>query len=555
MPIPEADRWCLEGARHLEEGRLAEAEQALARALDCRHDHAEALLLQSAIFLKQRRLEEAADSLILATHFQPDLAEAHYQLGLIASSQGGSADVEQHYRRALEADPRHAPACVALGALLFERESLDEAVDCFRKAIDIQPNYAQAHSNLGLLMAVRLDRFAEAAPHLEKAWRLAPDDPDVMCNWAMYLQQRGELAESIALCDRLIEADATDPIPRLNRALARLKMGDFSRGWDDYESRKQAGWPYVARTFPFPEWKGEALAGRKILVHAEQGLGDQIMFASCIPDLMAMAGHCVIECAPKLEVLFRRSFPAATVTSGARTAGWESDEKLRGIDCYVAMGSLPLYFRKGRDAFPGHRGYLRADPQGIAAWRRRLADLPGKCKVGIAWRGGVSYTRQSVRSVALDHWLPILRRSDTSFVSLQYMDSREEIEQIGRDHGIQIHHWPEAIDDYDQTAALVSALDLVVSVDTTIVHLGGAFDKPVWVMVAAVAEWRYLQTGERLPWYPAVRLFRQTLLGEWGPVIERIASELDRLTVEKVNGRDAGAGEPRSSFPPPDRAQ
>ncbi|MDH3286666.1 MAG: tetratricopeptide repeat protein [Betaproteobacteria bacterium] len=530
-----------EAAEHRAAGRLAEAERVLIDALRERHDDAEALLLQGLVLKQQRRLEEAVDSFLLAAHFRPDFAEAHYQLGLIASSPGGSADAEQHYRRALGADPHHAKAYVALGALLVERESLDEAVDCFRKAVGIDPDYAQAHSNLGLLMAARLDRFAEAAPHLEKAWRLAPDDPDVMCNWAMYLQQRGELAESIALCDRLIEADATDPIPRLNRGLARLKMGDFSRGWVDYESRKQAGWPYVARTFPFPEWKGETLAGRKILVHAEQGLGDQLMFSSCIPDLMAMAKHCVIECAPKLEALFRRSFPAATVTSSAKTAGWESDEKLRGSDCYVAMGSLPFYFRKGRDAFPVHRGHLRADPQGTAAWRRRLADLPGKRKVGIAWRGGASSTRRSVRSVALDHWLPILRRADTSFVSLQYMDSREEIEQIGRDHGIQIHHWPEAIDDYDQTAALVSALDLVVSVDTTIVHLGGAFGKPVWVMVPAVAEWRYLQTGERLPWYPAVRVFRQTLPGEWGPVIERIASELDRLPVENVNGPDAGA--------------
>jgi tetratricopeptide (TPR) repeat protein len=527
-----------EAAEHMAAGRLAEAERVLNELLRKRHDNAEALLLQGLVLKQQGRLEEAVDNFLLAAHFRPDFAEAHYQLGLLASSRGGSADAEQHYRRALDADPRHAKAYVALGALLVERELPDEAVDCFRRAIGIDPGYAQAHSNLGLLMAARLDRFSEAAPHLEKAWRLAPDDRDVMCNWAMYLQQRGQLAESIALCDRLIETDATDPVPRLNRALARLKMGDFSRGWVDYESRKQAGWPYVARAFPFPEWKGESLAGRKILVHAEQGLGDQIMFASCIPDLMVMAGHCVIECAPKLNALFRRSFPAATVIRSAGAAGWERDEKLHGIDCYVALGSLPLYFRTGRDAFPVHGGYLRADPQGIAAWRRQLADLPGRRRVGIAWRGGARSTRRSVRSVALDHWLPILRRADASFVSLQYTDCRDEIEQFGRDHGIQIHHWPEAIDDYDQTAALVSALDLVVSVQTAVVHLGGALGKPVWVMVPGVAEWRYLQRGERLPWYPAVRLFRQTLPGEWGAVVERIALELNDIAA----GSDAGRG-------------
>lgn len=512
-----------EAADHLTAGRLADAENVLERALAQRHDDPDAHFLKGLLLKRQARFEEAMDSFLLATHFRPDFAEAHYQLGLIASSHGAATDAERHYRRALEVDPRHARAYVAHGALLVGRGSLEAAVDCFRKAIEIDPDYAQAHSNLGMLMATRLDRFDDAISHLEKAWRLAPDDPDVMCNWAMYLQQRGQLAESIALFDRLVEADATDPVPRLNRALARLKMGDFSRGWVDYESRKQAGWPYEARALPFPEWQGESLAGRKVLVHAEQGLGDQIMFASCIPDLIAMGAHCVIECAPKLEALFSRSFPDATITTG-----WTPDVRQNSIDCYVAMGSLPLHVRTSRETFPAHRGYLRADPQSIARWRQRLAQLPGKRKIGLAWRGGASSTRRSVRSVPLDLWLPILRRADVSFVSLQYTDCREEIERMEHEHGLRIHHWPEAIDDYDQTAGLVCALDLLISVQTAIVHLSGALGRPVWVMVPAVAEWRYLQSGERLPWYPAVRLFRQTATGDWTDVVGRIAAALDR---------------------------
>lgn len=522
-----------EAAGYINAGRLADAESVLGRVLAERHDDAEALFLQGLLLKRQARFEEAADSFLLAAHFRPDSADPLYQLGLIASSRGGANDAERHYRRALEIDPRHARAYVALGALLVGREWLDEAADCFRKAIDIDPDCAQAHSNLGLVLATRLDRFAEAVPHLEKAWRLAPADPDVMCNWAMYLQQRGELAESIALFDRLIEADATDPVPHLNRALARLKMGDFSRGWIDYEWRKQAGWPYVARAFPFPEWQGEPLAGRKILVHAEQGLGDQIMFASCLPDLIAMGARCIVECAPKLEAIFRRSFPATTVTTA-----WRPDDGHTGIDRYIAMGSLPLHLRRSQEAFPIHRGYLKADPGSIAGWRERLARLPGRHKIGIAWQGGASSTRRSVRSVPLDLWLPILRHADASFVSLQYTDCREEIEQMERAHGVRVHHWAEAIDDYDQTAALVCALDLLISVQTAIVHLGGALGCRVWVMVPAVAEWRYLQSGERLPWYPAVRLFRQSEAGHWGDVVERIALALNQ----------SGTGKPGTGF-------
>ncbi len=530
-------RLAREATEHMAAGRLAEAERVLNELLRNWHDDAEALLLQGFLLKRQERLEEAVDSFLLAAHFRPDFAEAHYQLGLLVSSPGGGAEAEQHYRRALRADPHHARAYVALGALLIGREALAEAAECFRRAIEIDPDSARAHSNLGALMASRLDQFGDATPHLEKAWRLAPDDPDVMCNWAMYLQQRGELDESIALLDRLIEADATDPIPRLNRALARLKMGDFSRGWVDYEARRHAGWPYTARTFPVPEWHGEPLAGRRILVHAEQGLGDQIMFASCLPDLLAMAGGCVVECARKLEAIFRRSFPGVTVVAGPATG---KHEPLRDFDLYVAAGSLPLHFRKDLASFPVHNGYLRADSGAVSAWRKRLEDLPGKRKVGIAWRGGASSTRRSVRSVALEEWLPILQRADTSFVSLQYTDCREELEQIRRDHGIQIHHWQEAIDDYDQTAALVSALDLVVSVQTAIVHLGGALGRPVWVMVPAVAEWRYLQSGERLPWYPAVRLFRQSSHGEWGPVVDEMVQALTLWAAG--NGRAPNGG-------------
>lgn len=520
-----AERLCLEAAQHLAGGRLVEAEGALARALDDRHDHAEALLLQGVVYKKQGRLEDAADSLLLALHFRPDFAEAHFHLGLIAASEGQSAEAERCYRQAVENDPCHASAHNALGAVLVKRGSLEEAVECFRNAIALDPAYAQAHSNLGCVLVTRLDRFDEGDAHIETAWRLAPEDRDVLCNWAMLLQYRGNLSESIALCDRLIESDASAHLVRLNRAQALLKQGDFARGWIDYETRKRVDREYVPRHFPFPDWKGGPLAGCNILVYGEQGLGDEIMFASCLPDLIAAAGHCVLNCAPKLEKLFRRSFPAATVHAGAQT---DTDltwlRTTAPIDCQVAMGSLPQHFRSSPVEFPARDGYLRADPGKIPAWCRRLAELPGARKVGISWRGGMKQTRRSVRSVALDKWLPILCQEGVAFVSLQYADCRAELVQLERDHGIRIHHWQEAIDDYDETAALVCALDLVISVQTAIVHLGGALGKPVWVMVPTVAEWRYLQSGERMPWYPSVRLWRQERPSDWTPVVQAVAN-------------------------------
>lgn len=514
-----------QGAALAAAGRLEEAVAALGHALDHRPDYAEALLLQGSVFFKLDRHEDAIDSLLLATHLKPAPADAYFQLGLIEVARDRREDAERWFHGAVERDPRHAKAHNALGAVLTRRNAFEEAAEIFQRAIAADPDLAPAHSNLGCMLITRLDRFEEGARHVETAWRLNPEDPDVICNKAMLLLYQGKLSEAVELFDRLIETGVNTDLARLNRGLARLKQGDFARGWADYEARKRTSWEYVQREFPFPEWRGEPLAGRSILVLAEQGLGDQIMFASCIPDLMGLAGQTVIECPSKLAPLFRRSFPDATV-SGIHGQDGLRRNGLPLADFHVAMGSLPLHFRRSLDEYPVHDGYFRPDPGRVADWRGRLAALPGTLRVGISWRGGAKSSRQSVRSIPLGDWMPVLKRGEASFISLQYTDCRDEIHRVEREHGVRIHHWQDAIDDYDETAALVCALDLVISVQTALVHLAGALGKPVWVMVPGVSEWRYLQSGERMPWYPSARLFRQARGGGWTPVIEEIARRL-----------------------------
>jgi hypothetical protein len=287
---------------------------------------------------------------------------------------------------------------------------------------------------------------------------------------------------------------------------------------------------YTPRVLHYPEWEGSSLAGRTVLVHAEQGLGDEIMFASCLPDLMAVAGHCAIDCHEKLERIFTRSFPGASVHGGQQTNTDQSWlERMPRIDCKVACGTLPLYLRRRPEDFPQHAGYLKADPQRVAYWKGRLAELGPGLKVGLSWRGGSKYTHRTIRSLELRQLDPLLRMAAVQFVSLQYTDCRQELAEWGRENGLKVHHWQEAIDDYDETAALVCAVDIVISVQTAIVHLAGALGRPAWVVVPAAPEWRYQHSGESLPWYPSVRIFRQGRLGEWQPVIERVAGELRRL--------------------------
>jgi hypothetical protein len=304
-----------------------------------------------------------------------------------------------------------------------------------------------------------------------------------------------------------------------------------------------------------PVWQGGALAGRRLLVIGEQGLGDEIMFASCVPDLLARGADCAIECSAKLEGLFRRSFPDAVVYTGRPDKSIPQHLSESGIDCEIPLGSLPRHFRRSHEDFPGHRGYLVADPSRIARWRAELAALGDGLKVGISWQGGSHLSRRPVRSLALAQWLPVLRTSGVHFVDLQYTDSAADIAELERSSGVRIHHWQAVCDDYEDTAAMVCALDLVISVCTAVIHLGGALGRPVWVLAPYSPEWRYGIAGETMPWYPSVRIIRQREYGVWEPVVTEAARRLAALAQRSADGCNFLKDESRHELQPGESEQ
>ncbi|MGH8734051.1 MAG: hypothetical protein ACREVB_10250, partial [Burkholderiales bacterium] len=316
-----------------------------------------------------------------------------------------------------------------------------------------------------------------------------------------------------------------------NIGLQHLKYGEYAPGWDGYEHRRHfEAFIGKHRRLPLPEWNGETLAERTLLVLPEQGLGDEIMFGSCIPQLAAVARHVIVECDPKLEALFRRSLARCTVVSRQRTLANDWIERIEPKpDLQVWAGSLAVRFRRRVADFPQH-AYLKADEASVAVWRSRLDALgPGR-KIGLSWRGGVGYTGKTRRSLSLEQLLPVLRLPGLQFVNLQYTDAHEELRALASRHSLRVHHWQDAIDDYDQTAALVCALDGVLTVCTAIVHLSGALGRPALVMVPFGADWRYGAAGERMPWYPSVRLVRQARVGEWGDVLKEVSGRLASST-------------------------
>ncbi|HEV8518516.1 MAG TPA: tetratricopeptide repeat-containing glycosyltransferase family protein [Burkholderiales bacterium] len=496
-------------------------------AIEARHDADDAYYYLGLAYLNLHLVEDAVDSLVMATHFRPAFAPAWYSLALAVRQRGDHREAVRCLERAIMLRPDYAEAHNELGVNALELGDVQGAVASFERAIAIKPDYLRAHSNLGCVLFRYLGEYERGTAHIDTAVGLDKDDSDAQCNYSMVLIHQGRLAEAIAACDRLLAAMPELDDARLNRALALLMQGHFARAWPDYEARKRVRGNYIPRPFKFPEWRYEALVDKAILIYAEQGLGDEIMFSSCVPDLLKLGGRCVLECSPRLENLFRRSFPGATVHGAL-----QSDRDTRWltqagrVDYQTAIGSLPGVFRRHWSDFPRHTGYLRADPARVAHWRASVATLGAGFTVGISWRGGTSRTRQSKRSIDLMDWLPMLRRAGCHFVSLQHGTYRAEAEEALQAAGVQVHHWQEAIDDYDETAALVSALDLVISVQTAVVHLAGALGKPVWVMVPAMAEWRYLQSGDTMPWYPSVRLFRQSRADDWKPVIDSVTTEL-----------------------------
>lgn len=527
-----------DGARHLElcqnaiqcceRGELDAAVRLLQEAIKLRHDFAEAHFVLGQIYQRRGQLDDASDCYMLATHFRADLQEAYLKLGLLALDQSRFEEAQCHLEKAIALKADDAEAHNGMGVALLNRGRAEKAVDHFRRALAVRPEFARAHSNLGHVLFRDFEQFEEGAEHIKTALQLAPEDTDVQSNWTMILEHQGRYAEALALCNRLIERDPDLNEARLNRALILLKMGEFQSAWPDYEARMKVRGSDMPMHLPWPQWNGSSLAGKTFYVHGEQGIGDEIMFASCFSDVISQARACIIECNPKLEKLYRRSFPGASVISKATSGGPVLPEEEPTVDYHAAAGSLPRFLRNGMADFPQHRGYLWGDAQRIAYWRGRLDELSGRLKVGISWRGGAKSTRQSLRSIPLHLWLPILNVAGADFINLQYSDCEDEIAVLRRERAVDLHHWREAIEDYDETAALVSALDLVISVQTAVVHLTGALGKPGWVMVPAVPEWRYQLSGEALPWYPSLRLFRQRTLGQWHEVIDRVAAELTK---------------------------
>lgn len=510
------------------EGDLAQAEPAYRAVLAARPDLPEALANLATILQQQDRTDEAETCLRAALARCPQNAGLCVNLGALLRRKGDLDGALGQYRRAIELAPQHPLAHYNLANLLREAGDAEGAARHYHKAIELDPRHFDAHLNLGGLLGDLAD-FPGAETQLRRALALDPKSAPAHLNLGNALRAQGKIAEALQHYDASLARNPDCAETPLARAVALLLAGDFNRGWPAYEGRwkekTQRGGTF--REFRAPAWQGEALAGRRILVYGEQGPGDLVMFASCLPELLEQAEKVHVQCRGSVATLLARSFPTAHVETDRDpgTDAWRSEPD---VDFVVPIGSLPRFFRQDEASFRNGAGrYLVPDPAAVAHWRERYTALGCGPKVGISWRGGATEREKSLRTTDLAAWLPLLSTPGAQFINLQYGDCRDEIAALREAHGVIVHDWDDAdqTHDLDGLAAQIDALDLVVSIANTTVHFAGALDKPVWVLVPSAPSWRWHLDREDSLWYPSARLIRRRAGTDWSEVLGCVADD------------------------------
>jgi Flp pilus assembly protein TadD len=478
-----------------------------------------------------RRLDALA-AFRRAVELNPDDAEAQLNLGAELSKAGDAAGAIAHYRELLRLRPGDADLHLELAALLQGAGEYDEAALQLERAALLRPDHAEIYARLGVLCVEQL-RFGEAEGHFREALRLEPASVQGHNNLGAALLYEGEFA---AAQSHLEQALRVDPgfVPALrNRFWLLMLAGRLREGWMAHGSRELAD-PELVPSLALPRWDGGELEGKAILICAEQGIGDEIMYASCFTEVAARARHCAIQCEPRLAPLFARSFPRAEVVGGKRPdVDW--DALIEDADCYCPAGDLPHYLRPDLQSFPSRQAYLLPDPDAVQVWQQRFDGLAAECVVGLSWRGGDTPQRRRLRSITLRALRPLTRIAGVEFVNLQYGADAAELAAAAAELGKPLHHWDEAdpLVDLDGFAAKLAALDAVVTVDNSTAHLAGALGVRTYTLLPFVPEWRWLLERSDSPWYPSMQLFRQAAADDWSTPIEQAAAVLAELVTSK----------------------
>jgi tetratricopeptide (TPR) repeat protein len=537
-------------------GRLKEAETRYRRALVQRPDFAAAWMNLGSLLREQGREAYAEAALRRAVELRPDLVSGWINLAILERERRRPEEAEAHLRKAFELNPAQVETHVAWCQFRAAEKDLAGAWGWLRSALARDPGNPEAVNMQGILLHSE-GRFPEAIESFERAEALGSHP--ATSNRGNSLLDMGRMAEALRAHEAAVERDPTHPGAQYNLALTQLRLGHWQRGWPGYEAR----WRFrevhrSPRIFSEPRWRGEPLNGRRILLHAEQGLGDTIQFCRYATLVAARGGVPILQIHAPVERLLR-SLPVVR-------AGWAEiallgsghGESPPEFDLECPLMSLPSIFETSVETVPWQGAYLGAQPELARSKRMQFPDieLGGRfagrpLRVGFAWAGNPRYKADGQRSMKLETLTPLLRIRGITWISLQKRPAAEQLAGLPDD--IFVCDGASGDRDLAEAAALISTLDLVITTDTCIAHLAGAMGKPVWILLPHLSDWRWMQQIETSPWYPTARLFRQSAPGDWPGLLNRVISQLNgTLRVQLKPDRNRFAGwhswpEPRDS--------
>jgi tetratricopeptide (TPR) repeat protein len=487
------------------------------------------------------RLEEAEAYCSQAIRLLPEFPEAHNNLGNALYLQGRYDEAVAHYEEALRLRPGYAEAHSNLGLALADNGKRAEGIAHYHEALRINPNYADAHNNLSIAL-LRESRFAEAETHSRAAIRLKPTYADAHNNLGSILMRQTRWDEAQAEYEEAMRIRPNFAEAHWNRSLLWLLLGNFEQGWADYEWRwTQPG--FTRRYVDKPLWDGSNLAGHTIVLHSEQGFGDTIQFIRYAPLVKERGGNVIVECHPPLQ----RLLTGATGIDQLLPEG----SPLPPFEFRAPLLSLPNILHTTVATVSANVPYLDADAQLVEQWQKtsgvrcpasgvksnssdtglRTPDSGRIFRVGLAWQGTPAFRYDRQRSIPLVRFSPLAEIEGVRLISLQKGPGTDQLAALNGkfpivDFGTSLD---ESAGAFVDTAAIIKNLDLVICSDSAVAHLAGALGTPVWVLLALVPDWRWMLDRDDCPWYPSMRLFRQTRFGDWDDVFERLLRELSRF--------------------------
>ena len=522
-----------------EAGRLHQAQQLCREILRYDADHPDALHLLGVIACKTGRYEEAIELIREAIMQNRQAPQFHNTLGVVLRAIGRLEEATVAYEQAILLHAEHAEAHHNMGNVFFSQGRYAAAVEKYNHVISLDPECIEAYNSAATALQY-LGEYDAAIEKCGQALLRKPDYAEAYNTAASVLLKKGLCVEAIENYGHALRLKPDYAEAHCNLGMALLLGGRFEEGWAEYAWRLKTDKAAYLRGHPAPCWDGSSFAGKTLLVRHEQGFGDNIQFIRYLPMVKRLGGRVSCEMLRPLVGLFGGFGGVDELVEASSATALAGD-----LDFYVPLLELPRILGTTLETIPAGVPYLHADPVKAQRWRGRFSQM--ELNVGIVWAGQPAHPEDRARSCHLRHFVPLSKIPGVQLFGLQKGSAAAQVKDLAAE--ISLTNLGEELDDFTDTAAVIENLDLVISVDTAVLHLAGAMAKPVWAILASAPDWRWMLERRDSPWYPTIRLFRQRQYGDWDDVFQRVSQELERFVGTKRPTASGPDGHRAEDFP------